>query len=184
MDLNRKEKLKQRLQLVKQKLAHKESLDSIYNELCYLEEKNYTYSVYVDNPYLNWLYNTVKTRKRDGYQGMYEDFQIDVNASETEISAHEKSIEAVFENHWDKVSSLIGTNSEVVLCQLGGAPDLLMPLAAFLSAPALFFNNLEHWAISSDKKWVIEFIHEQKALRFIKLQNSVPSLTQWYQIEC
>jgi len=67
--------------------------------------------------------------------------------------------------------SIIPTKNSLVVCYQGGDPELEISVKAFLDKPTAFFSRPETWILTTDKKWIIEYIWEQKTIRFINIEN-------------
>ena len=73
---------------------------------------------------------------------------------------------------------LIPDNTNLIICYDGGDPELEIPVKAFLSNPEKFISHPDTWMITTEKKWIIEYILDQEAIRFIQLQQSTPTLAK------
>lgn len=176
MDKQRKEQLEKRRALLQKEVKFKELRERISSQIAFLEKSGYPYKVYYDHEYINWVDKNVEVRKKDGYHGMHGDFQIDVQDSEAletisisdnQLSTHKFS---------EAFLSIINQDTNVILCYLGGDPELEISVEAFLSDPKEFFSGFETWVITTNKNWIIEYIWEQRVIRFIKLNDSKPVL--------
>jgi hypothetical protein len=74
------------------------------------------------------------------------------------------------------VQSTIAEDFSLIVCYQGGDPELEISVKAFLTTPGIFLNRMEVWLLTADKKWIIEYIADQAAIRFIQLQGAVPRL--------
>ena len=70
----------------------------------------------------------------------------------------------------------ISNDTTLIICALGGDPELGISKEAFLSNPSIFFSSPETWVLSADKTSIIENIWEQGVLRFIDITQSEPIL--------
>ena len=127
---------------------------------------------------LNWIDSNVRVRNRDGYSGIHGDFQIDVEDSSTLSSMSLKEEEINSKKFKEQFSSLISNESKLIVCYQGGDPELEFSDKAFLDNPTQFFSRPETWILTTDKKWIIEYIWEQGVIRFIKLHASIPTLVK------
>ncbi len=176
MDKNKLEYLKEKRILLKKEIRLKELRDKISSELNYLKEQNFTFNIFYNFEYVNWINNNINVRNKDGYRGSHGDFQINVNDREvisTPIETHNdlltiKSVTAFFKD--------ISNNTTFIVCSLSGNPELEISKEAFLSNPSLFFSSPETWILSADKKYIIENIWSQNAIRFINITQPDPIL--------
>lgn len=178
MDKHRKERLEKRRAALQIELERKEMRGRVSSQIAFLENSGYAYGLYYESETLNWLYNNVSVRKKDGYHGLHEDFQIDVHdadAPET-ISIHDTGLLA--DALPAEFSSNLNEETRLIICYLGGDPELEIPVAAFFSDPDVFFSGFETWVITSDKNWIIEYLLEQQVIRCIKLNVKSPVLVK------
>lgn len=148
----------------------------VASQIAHLEKLKDPYSVYYEFKNLNWIEANVRVRNRDGYKGIHGDFQIDVDDSNVINSLTISEIEIDSEKFKNQFSSLISTDSSLIVCYQGGDPELEISFKAFLDKPTLFFSSPETWILTTDKNWIIEYIWDQGVIRFIKLQELVPRL--------
>lgn len=176
MDPERTTDLKKRRQQLLEEVRLKELRNRIAFKLAYLEELNQPYTIHYENEHLYWIYSTVRNRKKDGYFGVHGDFQIDVDDS-TALETIEMSEEELNSGQFqEQFLKLIPDNSSVVICYDGGDPELEISAQSFLSNPTKFISHPDSWVITSDKHWIIEYIMDQEAIRFIQLEQSTPTL--------
>ncbi len=152
-------------------------------QITHLEKLGQSFVIYYKFENLNWIESNVPVRKRDGYNGMYGDFQIDVDDSKVPIELKIKENEIDSDKFSEIFSSLIPENTSLIVCYQGGDPELEISSEAFLSKPTIFFSRPENWIITTDKNWIIEYLWEQGVIRFIELQNSSPTLLKKIRVE-
>ena len=176
MDRNKIEYLKEKRLLLQKENRLKELRKRIAPKLNYLEEHSFAFKVLYDFKYINWINDNIKVRAKDGYRGSHGDFQIDVddlNVVNTKIASVDDFLTvgpiAEFFNR-------ISNDTTLIICALGGDPELGISKEAFLSNPSLFFSSPETWVLSADKTSIIENIWEQGVLRFIDITQSKPIL--------
>ena len=176
MDKEKIEDLKKRRKHLQEEVRLKNLRDRITPKLAYLEKIGQPYIIHYESENLNWIYSTVRIRKKDGYFGIHGDFQIDVDDSaaiET-IKMREEEINSV--KFQEQLLKIIPDNINVIVCYDGGDPELQISVRSFLSHPTKFLSNPDTWTITTDKHWVIEYIWDQEVIKFIQLQESVPTL--------
>lgn len=171
MPLEKIKELKKREALLQEKVRLKLLSDQISHPINYLEREGFSYVVFAQFEWLNWLYAHVPIRKKDGYFGMHEDFQIDVDDANAQVFLELKQNELVSAAFSESILAVIPPESELVICYLGGAPEYQISLTAFLSNPLLFLSRFENWAITTDRKFIIEHIAEQQVLRLISVEE-------------
>jgi hypothetical protein len=176
MDKEKIEELKKRRLQLQEDVRLKKLRNRISSKLTYLDEIDQPYIIHYESENLNWIYSTVETRKKDGYFGIHGDFQIDVNDS-TAIETVEMREEEIKSGKFqEQFLKLIPDNINIIICCDGGDPELEISAKSFLSNPAKFLSHPDSWIITTDKKWIIEYILDQEAIRFIQLQQSIPTL--------
>jgi len=183
MDKEKIEKLKTRRQLLKEEIRLKKLRERVSTKITHLEQLGQSYSVYYDFENLNWINSNVRVRKRNGYNGIHGDFQIDVDDSKTMDTIKISDNEVNSDKFLEHFSSLIPDHSFLIVCHQGGDPELKISVKAFLSNPTKFFSNPETWIITADKNWIVEYIWDQSVIRFIQLKNSKPTLIKIIIIE-
>jgi hypothetical protein len=114
---------------------------------------------------------------------MHDDFQIDVEDSKATRACSISENEIHSNKFSELFSSIIPDDTALIICHLGGDPELEISVKAFKNDPLTFFSKPETWIITSDKKWIIEYIWDQGVIRFIQLQMSTPILIQKINIE-
>lgn len=176
MDRKKIEYLKEKRILLQKEIRLKELRNRIAPELNYLEEHNFDFNVFYDFEYINWINDNVKVRNKDGYRGSHGDFQIDVDdlgvvatkiASENDLLTVKPIIE--FFNR-------ISNDTTLIICTLGGDPEVEISKEAFLSNPSIFLSSPDTWVLSADKTSIIENIWEQGVVRFIDITQHEPIL--------
>lgn len=182
MDKEKIEELKKRRVLLQEEVRLKELRQRIALELNYLEERNYNYKVYYNYEHVDWIKANVQIRKRDGYHGIYDDFQIDVDDStQDDTLYYEKDL--LSDEFKAQFLSYISNETSLIVCYQGGAPEIEISVEAFLSQPLKFFSRPENWIITKDETWIIESIWDQGVIRFIRLQKSLPILVEKFRIQ-
>ncbi len=183
MDKEKREELKYRRRQLQEELRLRKLNERVAPQLAHLEESGESYRLYYEFENLDWIDSNVYVRKRDGYTGVYSDFQVDVDDS-TAISTLKMSIKDLDSDIFrEQFSSLIPHTNCLIVCYQGGDPELEISVKAFLSHPTLFFSRPETWIITTDKSWMIEYIWEQGFIRFIQLRQSTPTLVKKIIIE-
>lgn len=175
MDKSKIKELKEKRKLLQEEIRLKKLRDRISFKINYLEEHNFDYKIFYKYENINWIDQNIKTRKKDGYYGIHEDFQIDVDDKEginTKITTN-----GLLSNHYVKdFFAQISNETTFIICVLGGDPEIEISKEAFLSDPSVFLSNFENWVLSSDKKYIIERILEQDCIRFIDISQPIPIL--------
>lgn len=156
---------------------------SLKRELTFLEQHSFPYKIIEPFTHLLWIRSNVPTRKRDGYHGIYDDFQLNVDDSKakTTVEIHENDLKTNILQA--SINLLLSENTNLIVCYEGGTPEIEIPLNAFLIDPKLFLSRFETWILSSDKKWLIEYIAEQNKIRIFNVENSFPTLEILYTIK-
>ena len=176
MDKAKRKKLEKRRSEFQKELELKKIRDRRSYIISFLEHADFKYKIYYENEYLNWLYLNVDVRKKDGYHGVHEDFQLDVQDSEAKVSVVLKYGEISTNRFSKELLSLINRDDNFVHCQLGGDPDLETSVEPFLADPDKFLGGFGVWLVSTKKDWVIEYISGQEVIRIIRLTGSKPTL--------
>jgi hypothetical protein len=177
------ELLKEKRLKLQEEIRLKNLRERVAFEIAHLEKTGESYAVHYDFEHLNWIDSNVSVRKKDGYNGIWEDFQIDVDDSTASslIKLREGDINGeLFKKH---VQSLLSEDNTLIVCYQGGDPEIEISVRAFLNQPSVFLNRMEAWLLTTDKKWIIEYIADQDAIRFIQLKGSVPTLVKKILIE-
>jgi hypothetical protein len=183
MDKEKIEELKSKRLKLQEKVRLKDLRKRVASQISHLDKLGESYFVYYEFENLNWIDSNVCVRNRDGYRGIHGDFQIDVDDSNA-ISSYNISEEEInSEKFKEQFSSLISTGSTIIVCYQGGDPELEISAKAFLDKPTEFFSRPETWILTTDKKWIIEYIWEQGVIRFIQLHESTPTLVKKIIIE-
>ena len=178
MEKKRIEQLKERRLLLQAELRLKALRDRITSKLNYLDAQGYDYTIYYDNEHLDWIYENVPFRKRDGYLGQH-DYQIDVDdASETCRSIYCNSEQSLINTLREYFLAIKAEDSRLIVCTNGGDPEIEISVEALLSQPLLFFSGTEIWIVLKDRSWIIEYIGEQEVIRFVQLQFNAPVLVK------
>jgi hypothetical protein len=183
MDKQKIEQLRERRLKLQEEVRLKYLRERVVSQIAHLEKIGQPYTVHYDFENLNWIDSNVRVRKRDGYHGIWGDFQIDVydSTATSIIKIREEDINAdIFKRQFQ---SLISDNNALIVCYQGGDPELEISVKAFLYQPSVFLDRMEAWLITTDKKWIIEYISDQCAIRFIQLQESAPMLLKKLIIE-
>lgn len=176
MDSEKIEELKKRRQQLQEEVRLKGLRNRIPFKLDYLDEINQPYTIHYESENLNWIYSNVRIRKKDGYFGIHGDFQIDVDDS-TAIETFEMSEEEMNSGGFQQqFLKLIPDNINLIICHDGGDPELEISAKTLLSNPIKFISYPDCWMITTDKQWIIEYIMDQDAIRFIQLQHAIPTL--------
>jgi hypothetical protein len=178
-----REKLKDKRRELQKSLKLKQQRGRVASQIAHLEKLGHSFTVYYKSENLNWIDSNVRVRKRDGYNGIYGDFQLDVNDSNAVSSLKIKEEEIDSYKFTEPFLSIIPTNNSLIVCYQGGDPELEISQKAFLSKPTIFFSSPETWVITTDKKYVIEYMWGQGVIRFIELQKSNPILVKKIIIE-
>ncbi|MEZ4805195.1 MAG: hypothetical protein R2852_06865 [Bacteroidia bacterium] len=176
MDKNKLKQLNEKRMLLQVELRLKEIQELIKAQLTYLWDQEFSYTLHYEHEYLNWIKLNVPIRKRDGYDGVYDDFQIDVDDSLCKDSVSYAEKEFHSEHFKAEFNAFLSDEIGLVLCYSGEEPEIEISLRAFLSNPSLFFARPENWIITKDKQSIIEYIWEQGVIRFIQLNNGKLSL--------
>lgn len=176
MDKEKIEELKSKRLKLQEEVRLKDLRKGVATQISHLEKLGESYFVFYDFENLNWIESNVRVRKRDGYSGIHGDFQIDVNDSNSLDSIIIKEKEINSKKFKEQFSSLISTRSKLIVCYQGGDPELEISTNAFLENPNEFFSRPETWLLTTDKKWIVEFIWDQSVIRVIQLQESKPTL--------
>jgi hypothetical protein len=168
--------LKRRKLQLQEEIRLKALRDRIAPLINHAQQGNHPYRVYYQHENLSWIRHHIPVRKRDGYLGMYDDFQIDVDdasvVEQLEIREHEL-MSTRFQTLFASISPV---PTSLIFCYEGGDPELEVPVEAFLSNPQVFFSKPETWVLSSDKSWIIEYIWDQGVIRFIHIGGPKPRL--------
>lgn len=176
MNNQRKEQLQKRRASLQQELKLKKQRERISPQIRYLKDAGYAYEIFYEHEHLSWIFNTIRIRKKDGYHGIHDDFQIDVKDSEAEQTIFVKDAHSLMDSFNRAFPSNIYPDEKLIVCTLGGDPELEIPAAALLSNPDLFLSGFETWVLTSEKNWIIEYIGEQEIIRFINLSQTKPVL--------
>lgn len=176
MDQKKREELSVRRAKLQEEIRLKDLRKRVMTQITYLEKLGHSYTVYYEVEHFRWINSHVKVRRRDGYYGIHGDFQIDVDDSTALNSIGLKEEEIGSVKFKMEVESLISDDSVLVSFTQGGDVELEFSLKAFLENPTVFFSGPETWLLTSDKKWVVEYIWEQGVIRVIQLEGSTPIL--------
>ncbi len=180
MEKEKREELKNKQQKLREEFKLKERIPEV---ISYLKEIQEPFVLYTKFENLNWVNSNVLIRKKDGYNGIHGDFQIDVDDSDAFSEFNIKEDEIDSDVFTEQFSSVIPNVGSLIVCHLGGDPELEISNKAFLSKPTIFFSRPETWVITTDKNWIIEYLWDQGVVRFIDIQNSPPVLIKKIRIE-
>lgn len=182
MDIEKIEELKSKRLKVQEEARLKEFMERVKSQINHLEKLGETFFVFYEFENLNWIELNVRVRARDGYNGIHGDFQIDVADSDAISSIDLSENDLKSEKFKETFSSLISNESRIVVCYQGGDPELEFSAKAFLDNPSIFFSRPETWILTTDKKWIVEYIWEQGVIRFVQLNDSKPTLVKKIRI--
>ena len=185
MDRNKIEYLKEKQLLLQKEIRLKELRKRIAPELNYLEEHSFDFKVFYDFKYINWINDNIKVRPKDGYRGSHGDFQIDVDDLDVVDTVITSEDDFLTVGPIAEFFNRISNDTTLIICALGGGPELEISKKAFLSNPSIFFSSPETWVLSADKTSIIENIREQGVVRFIDITQSerilrVKSMINYY----
>ncbi len=183
MDKEKIEELKSKRLKLQEEVRLKDLRKRVASQISHLDKLGESYFVFYEFENLNWIDSNVLVRNRDGYSGIHGDFQIDVDDSNAISSFNIGEEEINSEKFKEQFSSLISAGSTLIVCYQGGDPELEFSVKAFLDNPSVFFSRPETWILTTDKKWIIEYIWEQGVIRFIQLHESTPTLVKKIIIE-
>lgn len=183
MDKEKIEELKSKRLKLQEEVRLKDLRKRVASQISHLDKLGESYFVFYEFENLNWIDSNVRVRKRDGYSGIHGDFQIDVDDSNAISSFNLGEEEINSEKFKEQFSSLISAGSTLIVCYQGGDPELEFSVKAFLDNPTVFFSRPETWILTTDKKWIIEYIWEQGVIRFVQLDDSKPILVKKIKIE-
>ena len=176
MDKNKREELINRRIQLQEEVRLKELRELLAPQISQLEMLGESYVVYYSSEFLYWIASNVRVRNRDGYSGIHGDFQIDIVDEDGLKTIHLYEEEINSEIFKEQFASLISLDNKLVVCYQGGEPELEISVNAFLSNPLLFFSRPETWIITTDKTWILEYIWDQRVIRFVQLQETMPIL--------
>ncbi|MGB0431862.1 MAG: hypothetical protein ACPGLV_15410 [Bacteroidia bacterium] len=165
------ERLKKKQLELQEKIRLEKLCETISDSIDYLNSNNFKHKLHYKNENLNWIVNNVKNRKKDGYNGIHGDFQIDVDNSSIKTVYH-----LVSENDFLKIKPIINfinqipNDSNLIVCSLTAAPELEITKNTFLTKPSAFFPTPETWIIDENKSILIENIWDQNIVRFINIE--------------
>ena len=177
------ERIRARRQKIQEEIRLKKLRERVASQLAHLDKLGQHYTVYYEFENINWIYSNLRVRKRDGYNGIHGDFQIDVadSAAISNLKMREEDINS--DKFSKQFSSLISEHNSLIVCHQGGDPELEISTKAFLSSPIEFLSQPETWIITTEKNWIIEYLWEQGVIRFIQLRGSIPTLIKKIIIE-
>lgn len=176
MDSNKVEHLKEKRILLQKENRLKKICDRITSELNYLQENNFQFNVFYDFEYINWINENIKVRNKDGYHGSHGDFQIDVNDKDAISTEKGKEDEFLAIKSIREFFHKIPDDTMLIVCSLSGNPEFEISKNTFLSKPSIFLSSPENWILTTDKKYIVESIWEQKIIRFIDVTQVEPVL--------
>jgi hypothetical protein len=183
MDKEKMEQLKAKKLLLQEEVRLKNLRGSIGSQIAHLEKTGHSYTVYYEAEHLNWIDSNVQVRKRDGYTGIHGDFQIDADDSKAISILKMKEVDIDSDEFKKEFLSLIPEDSMLNICYLSVVPELEIAVKAFLEKPTEFFSLPETWLLTTDKKWIVEYLWVQNKIRFIQLKGSTPTLIKTLVIE-
>ena len=183
MDKEKIEELKSKRLKLQEEVRLKDLRDRVKYQISHLDKLGESYFVFYKFENLNWINSNVSVRNRDNYRGVHGDFQINVEDSDAKISINLCENEINSEKFKKHFSSLISNECRLILCYQEGSPELEFSAEAFLNNPTVFLSRPETWILTTDKKWIIEYIWDQGVIRFIQLQESIPTLVMKIIIE-
>ena len=176
MDKQKIENLREKRKLLQEEIRLKKIRDRIAPQLKYLHEHDSIYNVHYDSEHVNWINDKIKVRTKDGYSGIHGDFQIDVNDNSCLSATITTEDQILTVKPIAKFFNNIPNDTTLIICSIGGDPELEISKEIFLSKPSIFFFNPENWIISADRKFLIESIWEQGVIRFIDISQPLPVL--------
>lgn len=183
MDKEKIEELRSKRLKLQEEIRLKDLRKRVASQISHLDKLGESYFVFYEFENLNWIDSNVRVRNRDGYRGIHGDFQIDVDDLNAISSFNISEVEINSEKFKELFLSLISSESKLIVCYQGGDPELEFSAKAFLVNPTEFFSKPETWLLTTDKKWIIEYIWDQGVIRFIQLQGSTPKLVMKIIIE-
>lgn len=176
MDQEKKERLKKQRMLLQKEVRLKELRKRISIQLEYLDDQKYDYQIYYENEHLDWISSHMPLRKRDAYNGLH-DYQIDDGSPSPNCpSIHCDSDDLFVDKIREQFLLLLKKDNLLSICYDGGDPEIEIRVEALVSQPLTFFSNPETWVLTKDKSWIIEYIWNQKEIRFFQIQNRKPVL--------
>jgi hypothetical protein len=168
LDSSKRKELEKKRKLLQQEYKLKELSRSLNSQIHYLNENGFSYKISPPFEKLDWISENLPTRRRDGYTGIYDDFQLNLDDSKVlHVDIEEFNAEIMKAECYE----LMPSDTVFTCCFQGGTPEIEFPLNAFLLHPKLFLSFLELWMISVDNTWIFEYIHEQGILRIAKIHN-------------
>jgi hypothetical protein len=183
MDKEKIEELKAKRLKLQKEVRLKNLRKRVASQISHLNKLDESYFLYYEFENLNWIDLNIRVRNRDGYTGIHGDFQIDVDDSNAVNLFNISEVEINSKKFKELFSSIISTESTLIVCYQGGDPELEFSANAFLNNPTQFFSKPETWILTTDKKWIIEYIWDQRVIRFIQIKASTPTLVQKIIIE-
>jgi len=78
MDNNKLNELKNKQNLLKEKLELNKLKERISFQINYLKDNNFEYNLYYYQENIKWILSEFPIRKRENYFGLYDDFQINI----------------------------------------------------------------------------------------------------------
>lgn len=183
MDNKKIEELKNKRKYLQKELNQKLQKEKIFSQIDYLEKLGQSYYIYYNYENINWISSNITIRKRDGYNGIYNDFQIDVDDLKAFETLKIKESEIDSNKFTELLSSIIPNHNSLIVCYEGGLPELEISVTSFISKPTVFLSQPETWIISNKKNWILEYIWSQGVIRIIELNKSIPRLIKSIIIE-
>lgn len=172
MEKSKTEHLKKKQRELQEKIKLKELCKPISESISFLESNNFEYKILYKGSNLNWINESLKIRKKDGYNGIHGDFQIDVNDSFKKNITHLLS-ENDFLNCEEIIAFIkqVPHDTNLIICSLTSSAEIEISRDTFLTQPSSFFPTPETWVIDNKKSILIENIWTQGIIRFINIEN-------------
>lgn len=179
MDFEKVIELQEKRRLLQEEVRLRTLRTRIAKQLNYLEKENYSYNLFYNHENLNWIRLNIPVKKRDNYDGMYDDFQINVADLPLEFCDVYAEQDLFTSSKFSaQFLSIISPGTTLIVCCEGGDPEIALSGEAFLTNPIIFFSNPETWIITKEKNWVIEYIWDHKAILFIELNQEKPNISK------
>lgn len=164
--------LQEKLEQLRKAQKLKELENRISDEIKYLKEYEFDYTLFYKAEHLNWIANNIRTRNKDGYKGSHGDFQIDVNDDSALEGIQFAEEELTSEKFKEQLLNMASMEDAIIICRLGGDPEIEITLAAFLTNLSLFLSAPENWILAKNKKWLLEYLVDQNKIRIINIETT------------